>query len=175
MKKKEIFIGGGLKIKVMGDDILSKFISDDLTEHIGNCLEHVKMLPEFLKMGFNREDFISDYSINKLTDEDLKLIKKFFKTKSLFQREKYNSKAIDLYIGKYFSAKSCPNLTYNYDKGLNELACINADLYSVLASFMNNWELFDYNDNDPITGGYRQILLDFVNGLTEWGKEKRVV
>lgn len=175
MKKKEVYIGGGLKLSVMRDDTLSKFISDDLTEHIGNSLEHIKMLPEFLRMGFNREDFISDYSTNKLTESDLKSIKRYFKAKSLFQQEKYNSKAIDFYIGKYFAAKSCPNLTFNYNKGLTELASIDKELYSVLEKFMKDWDKFDYNDTDPITGSYHDILLNFTDGLTEWGKGKKVV
>jgi hypothetical protein len=175
MKKKEVFIGGGLKLSVMGDDVLSKFMSEDLIEHIGNSLEHIKMLPLFLEMSFNREEFISDYLINKLTDENLKSIKRFFKSKSLFQREKYNSKAVDFFIGKYFAVKACPNLTYNYDKGLNELGRIDADLYSVLEKFMKSWDMFDYNNTDPITGGYHDILFDFVSGLTEWSKGKSVV
>lgn len=150
-------------------------MSEDLIEHIGNCLEHIKMLPIFLEMGFNREDFISDYSENKLTEENLKSIKRLFKSKILFQREKYDSKAIDFFIGKYFAVKACPNLTYNYDKGLNELGRIDTDLYFVLNKFMKNWDMFDYNDTDPITGGYRDILFDFVNGLTEWSKGKSVV
>jgi hypothetical protein len=175
MKKKEVFIGGGLKHYVMGNDVLSKFISGELTEHIGNCLEHIKMLPEFLRMGFDRKDFISDYSTNKLTDDDLKTLKKYFKTKRLFQQQEYNAIAVDFYIGKYFAATACPNLAYNYHKGLNELAGIDTDLYAVLDKFMADWDRFDYNDTDPITGGYHHILSGFVNNLTEWAKERGIV
>ncbi len=176
MKKKDVFVGGGLKLHVMADEgVLSKFMSDYLIEHIGNSLEHIKMLPEFFKMGFDREDFISDYWTNKLSEDDLKLIKKHFRKKRLFERETFNSKVIDFYIGKCFAAKACPNQTYNYEKGLNELKLIDTDLYTVLQKFIRGWDKFDFDDTDPLTGGYHDILFDFITGLTEWGIKKRIV
>ncbi len=172
---KEVYIGGAIALHVKEDAILSKFMSDNLTTHIGNCLEHIKMLPEYLKMGFKREDFILDYSVDKLTDEELRSIRKHFKTKPIFQKEQFNSKAIDLYIGKYFAIKACPNLTFNYESGLNELKKIDSELYSILEIFITGWDKYDYNESDLITGGYNDIVLDLATGLSDWGLNKRIV
>ncbi|MCZ8023767.1 MAG: hypothetical protein O9294_18560 [Cytophagales bacterium] len=172
---KEIYIGEELALHVKKDATLSKFMSDNLTDHIGNCLEHIKMLPEYLKMGFKREDFIVDYSINKLNAEEVRSIRTHFKRRPLFQKVQFDSKAIDLYIGKYFAVKACPNLTFNYESGLNELMKINSDLYAILERFVTDWEKYDYNDRELITDGYDDILLDLTTGLRDWGKNKNIV
>lgn len=175
MKLKDIYVGGTITLHVKEDPILSKFMSDNLTEHIGNCLEHIKMLPEFLKMGFKREEFIFDYHVNKLTEKELDSIKRHFRRKPLFQKEQFYSKAIDLYIGKYFAVKACPNKSFPYDKGQEELRELDNELYSILDRFMTGWEKFDYNDSDIITGGYNDIVLDLATGLSDWGRDKRIV
>lgn len=73
---KEVFIAGALKVSIKASEKLSRIFSDDLIEHIENCLDHIKMLPKFLKLGFGEKDFLSDYYVNKLTDEEIFEIKK---------------------------------------------------------------------------------------------------
>lgn len=78
LRTKDIFIGGGLTLSIKESEILSRIFSDNLIEHIGNCLDHIKMLPEFLDLGFDENDFLSDYSVNKLTDKEILKIKKHY-------------------------------------------------------------------------------------------------
>lgn len=174
LKTKEVYIGGALKLFVTQDPTLSKILSENLLEQIGNCLEHVKMLPKFLEMGFKSQDFISDYSVNKLNQQEIRALKKHFKTRALFKKY-YNSSAIDLYIGKYFSARACPNKLFNYENGLQELKGIDIELFQILETFNRDWDKYDYNDRDPVTRDYHDFLSDFVNGLIKWTSNKTIV
>lgn len=120
LRTKKVFIGGGLTVSIKESEKLSRIFSDNLIDHIGNCLDHIKMLPEFLTLGFSENDFLSDYSVNKLTDEEIFKIKKHYTTTILFKKV-YDAAAVDFFIGKYFAASSFPNKSYDYQSQLKEL------------------------------------------------------
>jgi len=61
LRTKEVFIGGRLTLSIKESEKLSKIFSDNLIDHFGNCLDHIKMLPEFLNLGYNERDFLSDF------------------------------------------------------------------------------------------------------------------
>lgn len=173
LRTKEIYIGSGLKLFIKENQNLSMIFSDRLLEHIGNCLDHMKMLPEFLKLGYERNNFISDYSKNKLTVEELSEIKLYFLSPGLFGVT-YNSTAIDSFIGKFFAAKACPDDSRNYNNELAELKSVDSNLYSILDKFIIAWHNFDINDNDPITGDYHSMLFEFVDDLETWTIGKKI-
>lgn len=173
LRTKQVFIGGQLKLSIKKNKKLSKIFSGYLIAHIGNCLDHIKMLPEFLKLGYNESDFLSDYSVNKLTAEEISRIKKHFTTCLLFKKV-YNASAIDFFIGKYFAANSCSNKSYDYNSQLSELKKIDPDLFQILETIMTDWKNFDYNDTDPITGSYHSILLDFIDNMEKWSDGKTI-
>lgn len=173
LRTKEVFIGSGFTLLIKESKILSKIFSDNLIDHVGNCIDHIKMFPEFIKLGYDAEKFISDYSINKLTHEELTRIKQHFITKKLFKKI-YRAKIIDLYIGKYFAVKACPNSNYNYDASLAGLKQIDQDLYLVLENFSTSWTNFDIEDKDPITGNYHTFLYDFIDSLEKWTNGKTI-
>jgi hypothetical protein len=173
LRTKEVFIGGGLSLSTRESVKLSRIFSYDLVKHIGNCLDHIKMLPEFLKLGYNENDFISDYFVNKLTSDEISKIKKHFKTKIMLKTV-YNASAINFFIEKYFAANSCPNKSYDYQTQLNKLGKIDPDLFQILESFLNDWKNFDYNDLDPITGSYHIFLFKFIRNLEKWTDEKSI-
>lgn len=173
LRTKEVFIGGGLTLSIKKSEKLSRIFSDDLIDHIGNCLDHIKMLPEFLNLGFDEKDFLSDYSANKLTDEEILKIKKHYTTTILFKKI-YNASAIDFFIGKYFAANSCPNKSYDYQSQLNKLEKIDHELFQILETFLISWKNFDYNDTDPIKGSYHLILFDFIENLEKWTEGKTI-
>ena len=174
LRTKDIYIGAGLKGSIKESQVLSKIFSDELIEHIGNCLDHIKMFPDYLKLGYEPEKFISDYSENKLTDKEIAKIKKHFMYNGLLKKNLYNASAIDLYIGKYFAAVSCPNKTFDYSSQLSDLEKIDPDLYRVLDDFIIAWKSFDINDKDPITGGYHTLLFDFICNLENWAISKTI-
>ena len=174
LRTKDVFIGGGLRRSVMENQSLSKIFSDELIEHVGNCLDHVKMLPEFLKLGYPRETFLTDYYAEKLLDDDITTIKKAFKTNLIFTKV-YHAKAVDIFIGKFFAAAACPNDYFNYKPRLEKLREIDSELFEILEAFFNSWLAFDYNDTDPITGSYHMILFDFLEGLEKWIMNKKII
>lgn len=173
LRTKQVFIGGSLKLSIKKSEKLSKMFSDNLIDHIGNCLDHIKMLPEFLRLGYCEKDFISDYSTNKLTPEEIAKISRHFSTSILFKRV-YNASAIDFFIGKYFAANSCPNKTFDYQRQLLDLKKIDPDLFQILETFLLDWKNYDYNDTDPITGSYHSLLFDFIGNLEKWTDGKTI-
>lgn len=171
LRVKKVFIGGGLKLSIKESKKLSKILFDSLIDHIGNCLDHIKMFPEFIKLGYNESDFLSDYSVNKLTKDKIAQIKSIIATKILFKKV-YNSSSVALFIGKYFAANSCPNKAYDYKGMLLELEKIDPDLYQILETFLSDWKNFDYENTNPITGGYYSLSFDFIDNLEKWTDEK---
>ena len=174
LRTKDVFIGDGLSNSINQSEILSKIFSDELIEHISNCLDHIKMLPEFIMLGFDQNEFLTDYYVNKLTNEEIAKIKTNFVAKKLFGKT-YNAKTVDFYVGKYFAAKCCPNKTFDYDRQLKELSKIDTDLFQILENFMTEWVKFDYNDTDPISGSYNTLLYDFIDNLEKWTYGKRII
>jgi hypothetical protein len=174
LRTKDVYIGAGLQISVKESKVLSKIFSEKLIEHIGNCLDHIKMYPEFVKLGYNPEEFLSDYSENKLTNDEILNIKKYFVRTGFFKKAIYNKSAIDVFIGKYFAAISCPNKTFEYTRQLLDLKHIDSDLYCILDRFITSWMSFDYNDNDPLTSGYHTLLFDFIESLENWTTGKLI-
>ncbi len=41
LRTKKVFIGGGLTVSIKESEKLSRIFSDNLIDHIGNCLDHI--------------------------------------------------------------------------------------------------------------------------------------
>lgn len=190
LKTKNVTIGGGLTLYIKGSPSLSRIFSENLLDHISNSLEHVKMIPIFLDLGYKIYDFISDYHESKLTDENLSLLKKHFqvstthsnvtgidyyinKIKKHFQvsATHYNATGIDYYIGIYFAAKACPNQVFNYSIQLNELKQFDPDLFNILESFWESWGNYDYTEK---FASHHSFLIIFTEGLERWVTDKKI-
>lgn len=171
LRIKKVFIGAGLAISINESKKLSRIFSEDLIAHIGNCLEHIKMLPEFINLGYEEKDFLSDYSVNKLTDEVIFKIEENYTTTIQFDKI-YNASAIDFFIGKYFAAKCCPNKTFDYQTQLIKLEKIDPELFQILETFLKEWMNFDYNSNDPIKGSYHWFMFNFIENLEKWTEDR---
>ncbi|MEA5111553.1 hypothetical protein SDC9_21804 [bioreactor metagenome] len=172
LRTKDVFIGGVLTLSIKKSEKLSRIFSDALIDHISNSLDHIKMFPEFLKLGYPKSEFISDHSINKLTFEEVRLIRKYFKTTFLF-RTTYKASAIDFFIGKYFAASACTNTTFDYPKQLAELKKIDNWLFEILETFIFEWKNYDYTNTD-FSKGYYTIVFDFIEKLNEWADNKKI-
>ncbi len=131
------------------------------------------MLPEFISLGYNERDFLSDYYVNKLTTDDISKIKRHYTNSILFEKF-YNASAVDFFIGKYFAAKSCPNKSYDYQSQMKELTKIDLELFQIIETFLTEWKKFDYNDTDPIAGSYHSFLFDFIENLKKWTEGKTI-
>jgi hypothetical protein len=168
LRTKDVYIGSDLSLRVNEKPHLQNVLSKRLIDHIGNCLCHIKMLPIFTEMGFCERDFITDYGVNKLNEDDVRLLQKNFRKKPLFGNSYFNKLYIDGYVGKYFAAKSCPNKAFDYSGGLGSLKSINAELYTILDDFMNEWLNLEISDISPITGGYIIMAYNFINRIENW-------
>jgi hypothetical protein len=173
LRTKGIFIGGGLVGFVRENLVLQKIFSEPLLEHIGNCLDHIKVFPLYLEMGYEREKFIFDYFEPKLTRIETDNIKNnffFHPPTGAF----YIGYIIDLYIGKFFAAKTCKNPSFDYSGYLGELFLLDSALFQILGSFTTAWDGYDINNHDPLNS-YHLILFDFVDKMEEWCKGKKII
>ena len=168
-----VLIGNGLINSIRSKNQISTYFSNELLEQIGNCLDHVKMLPIFVQMGYPIEEFVEDYFVVKLTENEINNIKSNFFKKGFFGSS-YNKNAIDLFIGKYFAVRACPNNSFDYSNALFELENLEPKLYSVLDSYWKQWLDFDIYHPDPIFNNYHVLNYDFVENLEGWFNGKKV-
>jgi hypothetical protein len=173
LREKEVFIGASIKNYVATKPTLTRILSDELLEHIGNCLNHIKILTPYLSMGYYEGVFISDYSVNKLPISDAKALEDIIRRD---RKDKiYHSKMVDYFIGKYFAARACSNSQIDYRPSLNALRRADNALYKILDDFMDRWIQFDCDDKHPITGSYHLLVFDFIDQLDEWTTDKRFI
>lgn len=173
LRSKQIFIGAGLTMSVKGNKILSRILSDKLLEHIGNCLDHIKILPLYLDLGYKNSDFISDFEINKLPDIEILNIKRNFCTTINFKKY-FSISAVDYFIGKFFAAVACSNEDFNYKEQLIKLKKIDNELFEILELFVKEWRDFDIDDNSPLNS-YHTIKYNFVCNLENWARKKTII
>lgn len=161
------YVAGTLIVALDQYHKLSEKFPYDLFHYVGNCLEHQKMLPHFLEMKFNIEDFIYDYYINKLTDADIVNIKKLFSSKKNF-RKIYYSKGIHCYIKTYFSVIGDPNENFNHKENLKKLKKLDVKLYQILENCWTEWKKVNNKE-------YVHVLRKFIFELENWSKNKKII
>ena len=60
-KLNDFYVGAGLKNTITGSNILKAIFNEPRLDHIGDSLDHIKRLPLYLELGFDREKFLLDY------------------------------------------------------------------------------------------------------------------
>jgi hypothetical protein len=168
IRLKECYVGGSLKNLIACNVTLSELINLKLLEHIGNCLDHTKMLPTYLKMGFNREKFLTDYNKPKCTNEEIAEIKKYYKRSGQLEPS-----AVRLFIGKIVGILADPNDKFNYDSHLNKLRMIDPVLYGLFTEMFEHWDRIDL-DNSIIGNNYHIMLMNLYEGLEKWSTRNRI-
>jgi len=166
LKDKKLKIANDLFKKIAESPNLTKLFSVALQEHIGNCLEHIIMLPVFLELGYDNKDFIKDYGERKMNNRLLTKLQSAFKHKHIYSRD-----AIDFYIGKFFAMKSCNNKNFKYDKYYEQLKKLDSQLFALLDNFWEDLLTFDINDAGD---SYDEILNFFINDITNWMRNKTI-
>lgn len=171
LPSKDIHIGSTIQIFLQEQCPQCLIFNKKLYDHISNCLEHIKTFPIFVEMGYPAQDFIQDYTTNKLTDDDVNFIVHHYKV-GLFKK-KYNVQAVNCYIGKFFAAKADVNLNNNYNNQLLKLKAQDSQLYLILDKFWNNWIDYDIErEREAWKYNHRTIVDTFDKDLTQWGKNK---
>lgn len=116
LKVKGIFIGAGFSNQVAASRTLSRIFSGALLDHIGNCLDHIKMFEIYDALGFDSTKFILDFDSHKCSNSEVSNLKKNYK-----KGNNYNTVAVDFYIGKFIAIHADFNDDLDYDSCLTEL------------------------------------------------------
>lgn len=158
-----IHINGALRLRLLGDDFFSLILSPNLIEHIGNCLEHVKMLPIYLEMGFDRTKFILDYDVYKCDNDELRNFELYYSSNNII-----NTTVVDPYIGRIVSILADPNMTFDYSEQLMRLQKIDSKLFQVITSLFKNWNDLKIKDRTLLDIDYTDVVNLFIDELNEW-------
>ena len=96
----------------------------------------------------------------------------FRRTSKLKQNYKfgqlYNSKAIDLFIGKYFAIRACPNDSIDYSDKLDELKIIDERLFEINKNAIDFWVKLDIEEDDILADSYRDVLDVYLKNMKKW-------
>lgn len=170
LRMKDCYMGAGLKLTIKQSKILSAIMSDKLIEHMGNCLDHIKMLPIYLDMGFNREKFLLDYDTHKCSDNELFSLKANY-----WQGKKINPKSVDLYIGKLFAIYADPNNSIDYSIQLNALKKIDPMLYQITTDMIEYWNKIKIEDRQLMDDDYHSVLFEYYDNLKKWITKNKII
>lgn len=166
---KEVLVGPCLNLSRLGNPKLLQILSEQLVEHLGNCLNHIKMLPLYLERGFPREKFILDYDQPKCSENDINLSKLLLRSGA-----SYRAIAIDNIIGKFMAIKADPNTSFDYSDALLSLEEIDSPLFIVLNNFYDDWLRLNIEKYD-LFHNYRTIVNSFYDQLNAWASDKQFI
>lgn len=155
-----------LNEKIKQSKNLHYIFSKDLEDHVGNCMEHVKMFPLYIKLGYRDSSFLSDFRTHKLKPDEVRNIKSSFAKNNIIDKD-----VLDYYIGKFFAAKACLSGN-NYIKPLTSLRKISPKLYDILKEFWADW--MDYSIEEA-PEAYEEIIDIFVEELDDWAENKTII
>lgn len=141
--------------------VISEVLPAELFHHISNVIDHTTMLPIYLSMGFERKLFLYDYDDYKCAEDRLIIVELGFQKNSLLWRT-----ALDIFIGKYFAMKSCPNLSFDYSVDLSRLQNACPSLYALLEKFWSS--VLSCNINSTEFDEYLEMAGSFKDDLYEW-------
>lgn len=164
----KIHINGALKLRLLGDDFFSSILSPNLVDHIGNCLEHTKMLPLYLELGFDKEKFILDYNVFKCEEIELKNFELYYSNNSVI-----NKNAIDPFIGRIVAILSDPNDSFDYSIQLKRFKKVDTKLFQVITNLFKNWSELKIKDRTLLDNDYTDVVNLFIDELNEWKRTNR--
>ncbi len=152
------------KLAVSGCPKLVPIFSEELCDHFTNILEHRKMFPEFIAMGYKEQEFLADSQTPALTKEsaDYLLLKIKF-------HGFYLAPGVGDFIGTYLAARLGCFSYYDYSEELQILRNAEPELSSILDSLAESWNKYDYEkEGDILATSYIEVIGDFVENLNEW-------
>lgn len=128
---------------------------------IGNIIEHEKMFPQYLELGFEEHEFVGDFHQRKCSFDEISYEMKLCSHPSI-----YSYKYI---TAKFFLIKGTLDTSINYNKEEKELYKLAPSLYKSLDSFWNsisnlepsynklNQELLVKNFLEEIENSYNKV------------------
>lgn len=168
LRFKKIFISAAFKNTVKRSNTLKNLLSEPLLEHIGNCLDHIKMFEKYSEMGFDPAKFILDYDKHKCSAHELAELKRYYK-----QNGSYNSQAVDLYVGKFVAMCADFNEDFDYTACFDGLDKLDPQLFTILDQLITDWEELDIENDDILISSYYPLLTRFYDCMKIWLNGKR--
>lgn len=148
--------------------LLIPIFSENLSDHITNVMEHRKMFPKFVAMGYKEEEFLADALEPIIKVPEANAIAEHIKDR----QGKYSPQGIDLFIGKYLAAIGTCFTFFNYDKELQILRECEPVLTSIIDGLITRWDKYDIEkEGDPLEDSCLLIPFDFLDEIEEWVKE----
>jgi hypothetical protein len=168
LKNKEFYLGASIKLTLKQSKILQRLLTDDLLEHIGNSLDHLKMFEIYKSMDCRKEEFLLDYNMYKFSEQDSVVLKKQYRL-----RNKINPVCVDFYIGKLIALLCDPNDSNDYTEALKEFEKQDPDLYKTVNNLVEETRNYDIDSND-IFNSYRDIANNFYSRLIKWINKNKI-
>lgn len=163
-RKNGVFAGGCLKQTILEHPLLKDIISEGTLDSIANSMEHVKMLPHFLNMGYERSEFLADYNESKFDISECQLFCLLYESERL--------SIIERILGTYCAMRADCNPAHNYDECYSLLKSIDEYLYSIIEKFWGDWLQYDVEKKrDFLEPDYGPMISDFVHRLADYISE----
>jgi len=162
LKHKEVNIGAAIQNMVIGNQNLKRLFNPDLFSHIGNCLDHVKILPIYLQLGFDRANFISDYNDNGFTLTRFQSMELFFKANSL------SSSAFPEYVGAIIGMFAEPNVSFDHSALKLRYRNLDEALYMCVETLFKSWDQVNINSTDVMETSYHEVANEFIFNIEDW-------
>lgn len=160
LRKEGMFAGGCLKKMIKENPVLKDIITNETIDVITNCMEHVKMQPQFIAMGYDNSEFLADYNDCKFNIEDYQALYLWYEIERM--------SAVDRMLGTYCAMRADKNPEHDYGTLYPLLQSIDEELYAVLEKFWDEWLQYDVEKKrTPIEPDYGPIISDFVQSLAK--------
>jgi hypothetical protein len=157
---KGVNIKSYLKDRFRNEPLLHWSFNENLFEQIGECLEHLIMLPMYLSMGFERELFCETYFMPCCNEISMQIIR------SGMMKEIPTKISLHHFIHKYFAMKACLNPSCVYDEWLDELEMFNGALFDILEKFWKEFSAFDIDNGN--LHALKSSAYDLIHELGTW-------
>jgi hypothetical protein len=112
---------------------LQPIVSPELLLHVGNCIDHKRMLPLYLECGFARELFIHDYQKERYQEFEI------LAAETLIHTSSWHAGA-NIFIATFFSIMANLNDVQDDAATLFRLQGADPQLYSILWDTWHRWE-----------------------------------
>lgn len=166
LKKFNYFSSTHIFLSFENDEKLSKVFTKYLCDFIGNYMDHYKMYPKYLSMGYKPEHFIQEGLNSKCSLSQINFL--FLKPFGV-----YNAASVNLYIGSLFSIYA-DHVENDYSKHLRKLKEKDTVLFDIVTEFWKSWEKFDIENIDPITNSDFELIESFIVNIEVWASDKKI-
>lgn len=146
-------------LSARGNPKFSLVFDKRLCDHIGNCMDHYKIYPKFLEMGYASEDFLS----SKGMQCDISSIRKL----RVQSNGVYSTKHLNNYIG-YLISIYADHLRNDYSQHLAQMQNIDPELFNIVTELWQVWKNIDITNPDPITRMDFEAINDFIMNMENW-------